>query len=305
MVYWKRLGSHPATVLLKYVGQALQTWQILLRDKPEAVFVMSPPVIAALVVYPYCAVRGIPLVIDAHTGAFVDRRWRHFQRLQHWLCRKAATTIVTNTHLQQLLAAHGADATILPDVPVRYPESAITFKQHDFVVAVICSFDYDEPVELLLDAARELPGVRFLVTGDGGRVEHRNLTFPANVSLTGFLDDGAYGQLLRTADVVMALTTGKHKMLRAAYEAIYEGTPIIISESPMLTEEFGKGAILIDNSVSSLVAAVREMQANMDRYRREALELRAFKRQRWEKNRQLLMSKIGSTSTRPQANVSW
>ena len=47
------------------------------------------------------------------------------------------------------------------------------------------------------------------------------------------------------------------------------------------------------------------MQANIERYRREALELRAFKRQRWDKNRQLLMSKIGLTRTRPQANVSW
>jgi hypothetical protein len=303
MVYWKRLGSRPSTIWLKYLGQALSTWRILLRDKPEAVFVMSPPVVAGLVVYPYCALRRIPFVVDAHTGAFVDPRWRHFQALQHWLCRRAATTIVTNTHLQDLLARHGADATILPDVPVRYPESSVTFKDGRFVVAVICSFDYDEPVDLILRTAAAAPDVRFLVTGDPRKVERRGLTLPANLSLTGFLDDAAYGQLIRHADVVMALTTGKHKMLRAAYEAIYEATPIIISESPMLKEEFPRGAILVENSVEAIVAAVREMQGNMGRYRAEAQDLRTFKERRWEKNRQLLVGKLAQHGKRARANA--
>jgi hypothetical protein len=132
MVYWGALGSRPATIVLKYIGQAFSTWRILLRDKPDAVFVMSPPVVAGLVVYPYCALRRIPFVVDAHTGAFLDKRWRHFQGLQHWLCRRAATTIVTNTHLEALLASHGGNATILPDVPVRYPATRSTFQKTGF-----------------------------------------------------------------------------------------------------------------------------------------------------------------------------
>src|SRR5688572_5840198 len=292
MVYWGGLGSHPATIALKYLGQALRTWQILIRDKPDAVFVMSPPVIAGLVVYPYCALRGIPFVVDAHTGAFVDPRWRRFQGLQHWLCRKAATTIVTNKHLQDLLARHGADSTSLPDVPVKYPPSESPFPKGPFTVAIICSFDIDEPVDLVLDAARALPDVRFLVTGDPRKIAGRGLSIPANMTLTGFLENAAYGGLLRHSDIVMALTTGQHKMLRAAYEAIYQGTPIIISESPMLREEFGRGCILVDNSAASIEAAVREMQGNMDRYRREAVELRAIKEQRWAKNLALLTSKL-------------
>ena len=101
----------------------------------------------------------------------------------------------------------------------------------------------------------------------------------------------------------MALTTGQHKMLRAAYEAIYEGTPIIISESPMLKEEFGRGAILVKNSVEAIVAAVRDMQADIDRYRREAVELRTFKERRWEKNRQLLVSKLGHARKRARSRA--
>lgn len=296
MVYLARLGSRPTTVWLKYFGQAIRTWHILLRDKPDAVFVMSPPVIAGLVVFPYCALRGIPFVVDAHTGAFLDRRWRYFQTIQRWLCRRAATTIVTNTYLADMLEANGADTTILPDVPVKYPQVASTLEKAGFTVAVICSFDYDEPVELILETARGLPDVQFKVTGDPRKVARLQLQLPSNLRLTGFLDNAAYGQLLRDSDVVMALTIGKHKMLRAAYEAIYQGTPIIISDSPMLREEFDKGAIVVENSPQLLAAAVREMQGNLQRYRHEAQELRAHKERRWNRNKAVLMTKIGKPS---------
>lgn len=141
------------------------------------------------------------------------------------------------------------------------PQVASTLEKAGFTVAVICSFDYDEPVELILETARGLPDVQFKVTGDPRKVARLRLELPSNLRLTGFLDNAAYGQLLRDSDVVMALTIGKHKMLRAAYEAIYQGTPIIISDSPMLREEFDKGAIVVENSPQLLAAAVRRCRA--------------------------------------------
>ena len=297
MVYLSRLGSRPSTVWIKYLGQALRTWWILLRDRPEAVFVMTPPVVAGMVVFPYCAMRRIPFVVDAHTAAFLGPRWRHFQRLQHWLCRRAATTIVTNTHLAALLARNGSDATILADVPVKYPESTAPFDKSTFSVAVICSFDYDEPVEIIWDAARALPDVKFLVTGDPVKLSPAlRDNVPGNLQLTGFLDNAAYGQLLREANVVMAVTDGKHKMLRGAYEAIYEGTPIVISDSPMLREEFDTGAILVENDAGLFAAAISEVQNNLEKYRRDARELRERKRKRWQRNKDLLLAKIGKES---------
>jgi glycosyltransferase involved in cell wall biosynthesis len=305
MVYWTRLGSRPSTIWIKYLGQAWRTWRILLREKPEAVFVMTPPVVAGLVVYPYCAWRGIPFVVDAHTAAFLGPRWRHFQKLQHWLCRRAATTIVTNTHLAQLLATHGSDATILADVPVKYPQAHSPFEKTGFTVAVICSFDYDEPVGIMWDAARLLPGVHFLVTGDPAKLDPRlrSQVLP-NLRLTGFLDNAAYGQLLRQADVVMAVTDGKHKMLRGAYEAIYEGTPIVISDSPMLREEFDQGALLVENSGERFAAAISEVQANLERYRHDARQLRARKERRWQQNKELLLSKLRKESAVDAASAS-
>jgi glycosyltransferase involved in cell wall biosynthesis len=297
MVYWARLGSQWSTIWLKYFGQALQTWWILLRDRPDAVFVMSPPVVAGLAVLPYCWFRHVPFVVDAHTGAFLNPRWRHFQGLQRWLCRHAATTIVTNTHLAEALASFGADATILPDVPVRYPEvdtiSAKVADPNRFRIAVVCSFDRDEPVDLIIETARALPDVEFLVTGDPKKVQRLRPQFPDNLTLTGFLDNASYGRLIRDAHVVMALTTGQHTMLRAAYEAVYQGTPVIISDSPFLREEFSDGGVVVRNAVDDIVSAVRALRQDNGKYRAQVLRLKERKERRWDRNKRLLLAKIG------------
>ena len=303
MVYAERLGSNPLTVWLKYLIQAYRTWRILLSGRHDAVFVMSPPVVAGLAVIPYCWFRRIPFVVDAHTGAFLNPRWRHFQWLQRWLCRQAATTIVTNAHLAKMLDDLGADATILPDVPVKYPQAtnASGFSARDgrLRVAVVCSFDHDEPIELIVNVARTLPDVQFLVTGNPKKVEALRPRFPENFTLTGFLDNAAYGQLLRDADAVMSLTTGQHTMLRSAYEAVYQGTPIIVSDSPMLRQEFQQGGFVVENTVEDIVAAVRALQRDPQKYRRNVEILKEHKERRWARNKELLLRKIGQLETEP------
>jgi glycosyltransferase involved in cell wall biosynthesis len=299
MVYWGQLGSHPATVWLKYIGQTVRTWKILASEKPDAVFVMSPPVVAVVAVYLYCAVRRVPFVVDAHTGAFLNPRWRHFQKLQFWLCRRAATTIVTNDHLASLVTARGGDITLLPDVPVTYPEGGRLERPTGTTIAVVASFDHDEPVPVVFAAARQLPDVTFLVTGNRRNAEKLGLEFPANVMSTGFLSDEDYGSLIRGADAVMALTKGKHTMLRAAYEAIYQGTPVIISDSPLLRQEFPAGAVFVEHVPEQIAGAVRTVQRERERYRTEARELRAQKQQRWERNKALLRAKLSETAAAP------
>ncbi len=82
MVYWGWLGSHPASVWLKYLGQSVSTWKVLARERPDVVFVMSPPPVAIAAVYAYCFVSRARYVVDAHSGVFFTNRWRLFQGFQ-------------------------------------------------------------------------------------------------------------------------------------------------------------------------------------------------------------------------------
>src|SRR6266550_1944138 len=58
MVYAHRYGSHYITVPFKYVAQTFRTLRILFRERPAAVFVMTPPVTACFAVWIYARVTG-------------------------------------------------------------------------------------------------------------------------------------------------------------------------------------------------------------------------------------------------------
>jgi glycosyltransferase involved in cell wall biosynthesis len=293
MIYWGGLGSNPVTIVLKYLGQSFSTLRLLLREQPEAVFIMSPPVIAVLPVYFCTLLKRIPFVIDSHTAAYLMLRWKHFQWLQRWLERKAATTIVHNEYLAGIVRQGGGHATIVRHVPVSYHIDEKFPLNGTFSVATVCSFNYDEPVDQILEAARELNDVRFYMTGNPKFLDPKHKSdLPENVQLTGFLSDSAYGSLVQNANAVMALTTRNHTMLRAAYEAIYQETPVIVSDWPLLRESFDRGTVHVDNSAESIVWAVRTLQAHYDKFKQEAGELRARKLEEWEKTRKSILERI-------------
>ena len=292
MVYAGWLGSHPATIGVKYATQAWQTWRLLDRERPDVVFVMSPPVFAAIPALVYAWRRRAAFVIDAHTCAFVLRRWKPFLWLQRWLCRLAITTLVTNEHLASLVREAGGNATIVPDVPVVFDHDTPS-DVSGFHVVVVSSFDVDEPVAAILEAAARVPDVPFFITGDSSGLEPRlAASRPPNVTFTGFLDEKAYGRLVSGASVVLDLTSEDHTMLRGAYEAVYQGVPVIVSDWPILREAFPFGASHVDNTAEAIAAAVVAMREDRARYRADAGRLREEKLRRWEQTRRSIIERL-------------
>ena len=287
------MGSHPLTVWLKYIGQALETWRILGAERPRAVFVMTPPLFAGLVAWAHCRMRGGVFVVDAHTAAFLHPRWRYLQALQFWICRRAATTLVTNEYLRGLVERRGAHATIVPDVPVQFEAGAAYELTGGFKVVVVSSFNPDEPVREIVDAAKALEEVSFFLTGNPKSLPAQLARdLPQNVRLTGFLSASAYGSVLTSADAVMTLTTRDHTMLRGAWESVYAGTPVIVSDWPILREAFDEGAVHVDSTPEGIAAGVEEMRRNIKAYRHGILALRARKRERWLATRERILARL-------------
>jgi len=282
MVYLSWMGSHPLTVGFKYLGQTFMTLWHLVCEKPDAIFVMSPPLFAAFPALLWKWLFGVPFVLDCHTGAFSNPRWRRFQRLQHFLGRQAATNLVTNEIHKKLVEENGGKATIVRDVPVVYQLADLYPLSTRFNVAAICSFNYDEPIIEMFKAAGRLSDVQFYFTGNPKHLrpeiaEQR----PDNVVLTGFLSDQHYGSLVARADIVLTLTTQDHTMLRGAWEAVYQATPVIVSDWQILRESFSEGAIHVDNSSESIVEAVRFAEKNLATLRSQVERARSQRIERW------------------------
>jgi glycosyltransferase involved in cell wall biosynthesis len=297
MVYEPQLGSRASTIALKYWLQGRRTACILRKEQPDVVFVMTPPLFAAVPAFWYAWRKGRQVVLDAHSAAFLHPRWSRLQWLQRWMCRKAATTLVHNEHIARLVTDAGGHATIVPDVPIVFEPGTRFGRPQTFTVAVVCSFNYDEPLPAIIDAARRLPDVRFFVTGNPDYLDPRlRERMPTNMTLTGFLDTDIYGGLITEADAVLTLTTRDHTMLRGAYEAIYQGTPVIVSDWALLRDSFPTGALHVANTADSIASAIETMRAEIARFRAGAEELRQHKLARWNLVRASIVERLARSA---------
>ena len=278
---------------LRYVYQAGMTIRILLRDQPRVVFVQSPPSFAVLCVHLYCRITGARYLIDAHSSALLQREWMWPRWMHRTLLRGAITTIVTNEHFEALIRAEGGRAFVLRDVPSQFDSQSFYPLNGTFKIAIVNTFQNDEPLEEILAAARDLPEMDFYITGKKQMARAEIFAqAPTNAHFTGFLPDPAYYALLAGADAVMCLTTREHTMQRGACEALSLGKPIITSDTQLLRNYFDRGTAHVPNTRSGIRAGILQIQANLARYQAEILELRNERRREWQVKKQALAGLI-------------
>ena len=281
----------------------------------------SPPIFCPLTAIVYATIRknrNIKIVIDAHTATF-EKPWSFpiLNTITRWTIRKAWTIIVTNAKLQNVVHHnYGVSPIVLEDGPLlaaknvrRRSSKEITSNssgEHhpnnnnyhhgqqsrdiigkDFSIAVVSSFASDEPIQEIFEAARILSHTTtFYVTGGGSWVSARKLLkwkrSANNILFTGFLDRQEYVHLLEKVDAIMALTKREYTMLSGAHEALALGKPLITSDRESLKEYFVGGTVYIDNSVSEIVDAVKYVQMEKDRMKKEMEILRHQKLNEWQ-----------------------
>ncbi len=279
----------------RYGYQAAETLRRLWRERPEVVFVQSPPSLAVLSVYIYCQLTGASYLIDAHSAALLQRVWMWPRWTHRILLRRALVTMVTNEHFERMIRAEGGRAFVLRDIPTVFGRSAGLSLQGKFRLAVVNTFSEDEPLAEILKAAGQLPEVDFYVTGKSSRAPEGTFEHvPANVHFTDFLPDEAYYGLLNSADGVMCLTTRNYTMQRGACEALSLGKPIITSNTPLLQSYFDRGTVHVDNTAEGIRQGVIELQRDLARYQVEISNLQMARRQEWQEKKQALLQLVES-----------
>jgi hypothetical protein len=257
-------GSWTAPVRWLLSAAATSWW--LVRARPRAVIVQNPPVFLPCLAWLYGALLRVPVVVDSHPASFGrkgDRVWRWLLPLHHWVVRRVTLVLVTVQELCDQVARWGGRAAIVHEAPPIETEPPRPRGgprgRPRFLVA--CVFAPDEPVAIVVEAARRLPAVDVQVTGDPARAPDGFAEeAPDNLELLGFLDPVAYRRAVASADAVVVLTTASTSVVRAGFEAVYARRPLVISDWPVLREAF-PSAIHVPNTAEGLVRGLERALA--------------------------------------------
>lgn len=283
----------------RYLHCSLATvWH--LRKRPAFVIVTNPPVLAGLVAYACGRLAGFPVVLDSHPGAFGaqgDELSRRLAPLHRFLARRVACSMVAAEPWAEIVESWGGRAVVvheaprLEPIPPRPPAERLQ-------VLYVGRFAGDEPIEAVLEAARLSPGCDLLVTGDPAACPgDLRASAPPNVRFVGFLPPGPYEEAIASSDAVLTLTTEPASVMRAAYEAIYAGRPVIVSGWPIAREVFPH-AIHVDNEPASIAGGLSALASRRDELLALAGEARALQVARWQRQEHGLRREIDRALSR-------
>jgi glycosyltransferase involved in cell wall biosynthesis len=282
---------------VKYPILLYRTTRILLIENPTIIICQSPPMICAISAFIYKHLRKhakIRVVIDAHTGSF-DRPWSYFKWFDRRIIKRAFALVVSNKELaDEIFFKYAVRPIVLEDRVPDYhvasekeilylPNSISDQSSRKFRVAVIASFAPDEPIQEILESAKNMTEVNFYMTGRSEGIKKYPLASQAeNIIFTGMSDPRTYLDLLGKMDCIMVLTNRDNTLLSGAYEALALEKPLITSRWGPLKNYFSSGTVHINNSPQEIMDAIRMVMKRQEMLVEQMRHLRAQRTLEWE-----------------------
>ena len=259
--------------LLKFPVFIFKTIQVIVRNRPRVLIIQSPSIFLNFLAVCLKWFFRFKLVVDAHNAGvyscepITDR----IEWVYPFMQRRADLTLVTNEALAGIVRMNGGEPGILID-PIPDFGNRPACVDRDQIVTFVCTFAPDEPFLEVFKAAGILPPeVKVKVTGNVEANLHlipENL--PPNLGFTGFVPEEEYVGLLASSLVVIDLTIFDDCLVCGGYEAIALGTPLVVSDTPVNRETFGRGALFCNNSAESIAETVLQALQNNDHLRKES-----------------------------------
>ena len=297
--------------LFDYICKAFTTVALVLRERPDRVWVASGPVFAVqtVLVVRWLTRGRFKVIADCHNSTFIPP-WSRMPFASKAL-NAVERCIVHNDRVMPAALAMGvrrdqlavledrpADPTTQADAPAALPDPA----SGQYVVFP-CGFRADEPIEIVLDAARRLDPLPVYITGDYARMKAgaRLAGRSSNVRLTGFLDRATFERLLAGAAVVVGLTDREGVQLAVANEAVGFELPMVLSSTETLRSMFPKGVVFVETADPADIArGCRAALQAGEQLRREVMALRIERIRHWEAQADELQHKLAAARASPR-----
>lgn len=268
-----------------------------IHRRPAAVISMSPPLtlgltgwLAARLRFTKCVFNIQDVFPDAavETGAITDTR---VISLARWLERvsyhRSDAVVVLSDDLRDNVTAkvsprHRKKVVVIPnfvDADRIVPLDRITAYRRELgigdepVVMYAGNVGYSQSLTLVIDAARELPGVTFVINGDGAARDEleRLADGMANVRFSGYQPRERVGEVLASGDIhVVPLRTGLGAVSvpSKTYSILAAARPVIAAidagtEVTRILAASGAGVAVPPDSPEDFVNAVRSMVSSL------------------------------------------
>ncbi len=273
---------------VQYVVNALRTLSLLKAKRPKVIWVQLPqvPLLTVALQYKRIFDPSVRIVADCH-NRILNPPWNKWPGLKAQM-NACDVVVVHNDTVIPKVSAMGIRHDILrlledpPAVIRRETPSTPSFPRPWMLF--LASFNPDEPVQELFEAARLAPDMHFVLAGDANRASgrHKMLGHPKNLILPGYLSGADLDSAIGSADAILALTKLEDAQLSSAGEAIGAGRPMVLSDTPVTRDLYYKGGVFVDTySPASIVMGCQVAIKEGTRLAAESLALREERHARW------------------------
>ncbi|WP_063254841.1 glycosyltransferase [Neobacillus niacini] len=272
----------------EYLFKGLITLMKLIIKRPTVIWVQLPPTPVMYVLYFYkLFFKNSVIISDCHNGMF----------RKPWVSTPFAITLINK--LSNVILVHNSEiyneviknfkissekCYVLEDNSIEM-SATIENKKNEGKPTVLfpASFNEDEPIDQILKAARSLPDINFVITGNLKRANifHDISNASSNVIFTGWISKEEYNRLLKNSDIVLGLTKFEGIQLSVANEAVGYEKAMVLSDTKILKELFYKGAIYVQNEEDSLISGITEAINCKNQLEKETKELKIERKQKW------------------------
>ncbi|MGB8860388.1 MAG: glycosyltransferase family 4 protein, partial [Ilumatobacteraceae bacterium] len=277
---------------------ALAGMASLSGGRVDAVIAMSPPLTMGLTGWATHLVRRGPLVFNIQdvfpdaaieTGAITNRR---IIAVARWLERvsyhRAAAITVLSDDLRDNVAAklksgRRGSVHVIPnfvDTEVIQPADRMTSLRDELgigdepVVLYAGNVGFSQSLEMVIDAARELPHATFLINGDGAarRMLEERAAGMANVRFSGYQPKERVPEVLATGDihlVPLKQGLGRVSVPSKTYSILAAGRPVLAAidpgtEVPRMLVASGGGVAVPPDDLTAFTGALRDLLSDLD-----------------------------------------
>jgi glycosyltransferase involved in cell wall biosynthesis len=246
-----------------YVFSSILTIIKILRAKPKSVILQltQGPILFLFIILKKLI--KFKLIGDVHSGflIYLNLKGKILNFTFSKLIDNLDLIIVHNKEILKIISKK--NKTFLLYNPLINDVEELKIRKNKTFVFVPIMKKPDEPIRELIKASEELKS-DFVFISTGKKIE--------NIKYLGYLSYENYLKVLKTCDIVLALTKREFTLLSIIFEAISLGKPIIASETLTIKNFLKENALYTNHE--NLAEKIKEMKMKKEIYKERIMKIR-------------------------------